>query len=479
MARKNQGNGGIFGGKNALGLASFGATSVSCTPDNVELIKKVQKYLKANGAPNLHVDGQWQGCTSAAYSRIMGKIFVTCEDIAMMTGETCSSNDCISTPFGGGIFGFTAAGINQCTDRTDGPGTAGGDNGVAPKQQCGAGMCWYTAAGKCMPEMPFMAGNTPGCDYSGQTAPPNAMPCPEGTQLIGGACVATGAPTGSTCPSGQLYVPLLGCQQNLIGGGQPANQPPAGQPCPQGQINVPIMGCVQNVLDPNTGKTTTGQPSTGNPITDAFCQAMPTSPGCPQTTQPKPAGCDIPLLGGLIPGCSTPQPGQPATPSPVCSIFPGMAGCTNGSQPVAPNAFCDVPLLGGYVPGCPPKPATPSACASNQISLLGACITNPFAPPPVGPGGVPATSFWGSYGVPIAAALAVGAGALYLYAKNRGELPMEKAIGQIEEGGSPVMDAMMDDVFGDALDALGGSGGELTANRRRRHGKGRKRSHRR
>ena len=285
--------GGIFSGPSGLGnIQGFGATGVSCSSTNTDLVRKIQTWLKANGAPLLKVDGSWEGCTASAWNKVTGTPFVMCDQLTKITGDECSSSTCfLNQSF------LATAGLMSCNDGSDGARAAPGE-----QIQCAPGQCISALTGSCVTDvfggLGCKAGTSVAAGGGGGTVnppsgvcpagtfgvppnciqnplappPPNAPTCPSGTILLNGQCVgATGTTTPTTppgsltgqCPAGQIYIPFLGCQQNLLapqptggGGVTPQATPPIMQTCPAGQISLPFVGCVANPFAAGGAATT-------------------------------------------------------------------------------------------------------------------------------------------------------------------------------------------------------------------------------
>lgn len=377
-------NGGIFSGPNALGL-SDSSSGVTCNPDNPTLVKKVQTFLKTNGAPNLKVDGVWQGCTASAFRNYTGRPYVTSDDIYKMTGDTCKSAD---TLLGGIIPAFTLSAINVCNDGSDGvPTGGGGGGGTAPQQQCAEGQVWNDLLRTCIAD-PF---GWLGGGGGGTTTPPQQQ-CPQGqvwndlvkqclpdmgnlslpVQLPG-----TSAP--SECPSGTVKLPDGTC---LGAGG--VSKPTE---CPQGTSK--IGG--QCVSVPGGGGTTSGGgilDTVTSAITSILGGAQPTQPGQPS----QPAGSGVPGINDLITGAT--------------GVLSNLLGLAKGSATCAPGMVLD---------------PTSGQCIGPGGTSVPPGWTNPEVSPASG------ESPWGAMHYAIAGVVAIGAAAAgYMIYKSKHEaVPLE------------------------------------------------------
>ena len=347
--------GGIFNGHSGLGaIQGFGATGVACSSTNADLVRKIQTWLKANGAPLLKVDGSWQGCTASAWNKIRNSIAVSCDDIQQITGDTCNSETC----FLGYVPTMTAAGVMTCTDGSDGArATVGG------AIQCAPGQCTNILTNQCALADPLgvtckpgtivPAATTPGAETpaAGAACPagyfgvqpycavnplapqPQAATCPSGTVMLNGQCVGAsgttqpttpaGALTG-TCPAGQFYVPLLGCMGTPTAGGATTPAGGAATPagaltgtCPAGQFYVPLLGCMGT---PTAGGATT--PAGGTTPAGALTGTCPAGQ------------MYVPLLGCMGNPLATTQPGGGAGIS--IPGLPGVSTTTGGGAYAAP-----------------------------------------------------------------------------------------------------------------------------------------------
>lgn len=334
-------NGGIFQGPTALGIG-LGATMSSCTSDNVALVKKVQAYLQQHGAPNLKIDGQWQGCTASAFRKVMGAYYVTADHIKQMTGETCSSDDAL---FGGVLPGFTLAGANVCMDGSDGASTPGG-GGAVPTQQCAAGQVWNDLFKTCVPDIG--GGAQPpaqsGCPAGQVGYPPFCMPGPGGTTQgqptecasgqvknpIDGKCYSPTNPTGqppTECPSGQTKLPFIG---TCVPVSLPTGQTTSSGQCPAGQFNVPFIGCMTNPIggEVGTAKTACPEGQMNAPLIGCIPNPFATVGGAAP-------GGDI--FGGLMTTIGNLFTGGGAVNCPPGSVYNAATkGCMSPSGPVAP-----------------------------------------------------------------------------------------------------------------------------------------------
>jgi hypothetical protein len=337
--------GGIFSQPNALGIDGFGAVGTSCTPDNSQLIRGIQQYLSKNGAPNLRVDGVWQGCTASAYNKVWKSPLVTCASIKTMTGLDCSGNDCT----GGIVPSLSVPGMFQCMDGSD----FGGPGQEATK--CPSGQTWNATIGYCVltgiPGLPDTsqpttqstgcpAGqiNVPllGCQPNplatqtqpNQTTPPASGGCPEGQIGYPPACFPNPmapAKPGQNCPSGSIYTPTIGCVSTTSPG--TVTTPMA---CPEGQTNVPLFGCMSIPGFPGGSGTTAagGGCPAGQIGLPPACFPNPfASKTDPTTGQP------TDLLGGLL--ASIGKVFGQGTNCPAGSIYnPLTQQCTGSSGPV-------------------------------------------------------------------------------------------------------------------------------------------------
>jgi hypothetical protein len=324
---------GIFKGPTALGIA-LGATGASCTADNVTLIKKIQAYLQQHGCANVKIDGQWQGCTASAFRKVFGRPYVTNDDIKLMTGQSCSSDDLI----GNISLAYTIPGINTCTDGSDGcasdPGSGSvpkqdcpagqvwndflktcvvdifGQNQAQPtpqQQQCPSGQTWFEALKMCVPSFGTPQPNSTQGTYllPGEVAPSECKPGNYKNPMTGKCTGPQGIEIAATeCPSGYMKNPLTGNCIQQIGGAQPQ-----GGACPAGQMNVPLLGCIANPFGSGQQGTT------------------PTN-----TTDPNS------MIGGIINGIASIFGGgiQPAGTCPPGSVYsPVSKGCVsaNGTTP--------------------------------------------------------------------------------------------------------------------------------------------------
>ncbi|MFH0983453.1 MAG: hypothetical protein V2A79_18195 [Planctomycetota bacterium] len=436
-------HGGIFGGPNALGTAGFGAVGTSCTPDNTGLIKGIQQYLRTHGAPNLRVDGVWQGCTASAWNKVFGHPWVTCAEITTATGLSCSSNDCL----GPMILSLSVPAMFQCTDGSD----FGGPGQEATK--CPAGQAWNATLGYCLPT------GIPGTPPPQQQPPPTSGGCPAGSYSFLGQCIPN-----------PLATPPADTKQ------------PASGACPEGQIGFP-PACFPNPLAP--AKTQGQNCPSGSILTPAGC-ASTTSPGTVTTPTPCPEGqMQIPFLGTCVPNPLAQIPGGGATPA--------AGGCPAGQIGFPPACFPNP--LASQTPGQPTDimggimgtigkifgggTQCPAGTIFNPISGQCTGAAGPV-PPIVGPVGpvepLPSTpSPFGNMGYVVLAALAVGVAAVgyYVYKRQAG-------------GGEGVSDAefqalLASEGLGGDMGGYGDMGGgydEYTyPNRRRgkrRHRKGKK-----
>lgn len=425
---------GIFKGPTALGTA-LGAVGASCTADNVALIKQIQSYLKTHGAPNLKVDGQWQGCTASAFRKVFGRPYVTNDDIKLMTGQSCSSDDLI----GNISLAYTIPGINTCTDGSDGVSVPGGGatptqecpagqvwndflktcvidifgqnktDPTAQQQQCPSGQTWFEALKMCVPTFgtATQGGGTQGTYLlPGEIAPSECMSGNYKNPLTGKCTGPQGIEIAPTeCPSGYMKNPLTGnCIPQIGGGAQPQ-----GGACPAGQMNVPLLGCLANPFATQQPGTT--QPGTG------------TDPNS--------------IIGGLING--------------IASIFGG------GSQPV----------------NCPP--------GSVYSPVSKACVSAGGTTPAIQDPAKTSDGVFGSTGLMVAGVLAVGAAAFgyHVYKKRQEEAEMLAMMGDDPLAGLSDEEALAmagGDMFGG--DMFGGDYMDAYANRKRRGRKSRRR-HRR
>jgi len=354
--------GGIFSAPNALGIVDSGS-GVACNATNTSLVREVQAYLKANGAPLLKIDGVWQGCTASAFRKVFGRAYVTSDDIYKMTGKTCKSADTLP---GGVLPWFTIGSINVCNDGSDGvPTGQGTGQGTAPVQECPAGQCWNDVLRTCVPD-------------------PFGLLCPKGQ---GNGTTPTTQQT--QCPQGQVWNEMLKmCVPDLFGQGQGQGQaqlPPVGakKECPSGTW--------QNPANPDqcigaTGITAKVCPSG---TTDVMGSCIPT-------------GGDIVgnLLGTLFGGGGQ-QPGtqpgsQPATP--------GVADLIGGITAAISSIFGAGSAAGGCAPGLVFNPATGQCVGPNGVSVPPGW-TNPATPP------AETSSPWGTMGYVIAGVLGIGAAA--------------------------------------------------------------------
>ena len=347
--------GGIFRGPTALGTyGAFGATGQSCTPDNSALIMQVQTYLKSHGAPNLKVDGVWQGCTASAWNKVVGHQWVTCGDMSSM-GIECSSDDCLQ--LGGIIAAFTLAGINACTDGSDGVATGTTTTTGVQQTQCASGQSWNAALNMCIQDIPGITSTntgggttTPasGACPTGQTSilgvcVPNLTGggasttggsgnqyCPSGSTLVAGNCVGTtGVTTPMPCPEGQTSI-LGMCVTNPFGGGSSGGGSSSGS-CPAGQMNVPLLGCVTNPLATTSGGSSSGSCPAGQmnvPILGCVANPFGSSGGSGGSSGSSVFGNLLNTIGGLF--------GQGVN-CPAGSVYDAASkGCMSASGPVSP-----------------------------------------------------------------------------------------------------------------------------------------------
>lgn len=367
--------GGIFSGPTALGLVASGS-GVACNPTNKAIVKKVQSYLKANGAPMLKVDGVWQGCTASAFRRVFGRIYVTADDIFKMTNETCKSAD---TVWGGILPSWSFSSVNVCNDGSDGvPAGGNGGGGTAPTQECPAGQCWNDLARTCVPD-------------------PFGLLCPQGS-------TSTPPSTQQTqCPQGQAWNEMLKtCLPSFIppgggggGGGGGAVAPPS--ECPS--------GTVKNPLDPSqcigaTGITSPTECPAGT--SKVMGQCVATGGGGDIFTGI--TGAITNLLGGGAPSGGQPG-GQPgATPG----ATPGVSDLITGITGAISNIFGVGAGAGGCAPGMVLNPTSGQCVGPGGVSVPPGW-TNPATPGAV-PGGE-TKSPWGTMGYVIAGVLGIGAAA--------------------------------------------------------------------
>jgi hypothetical protein len=355
----NMTQGGIFNGPTALGFVGTGS-GVACEPSNTALVRKVQAYLKDNGAPNLKVDGSWQGCTASAFKKIFGRPYVTADDIYKMTGETCKS---ANTFLGGVIPAFTLSSINVCNDGSDGVAAGGGGTVGAPPQQCPAGQNWSALVQTCVPDPFNLLG--PG----GGAATPQAQQCPSGQvwnemlktclpglpgQTNGGGGGVVAPP--SECPAGTYKNPLDPTQCLGPGGVTPATE------CPQGMSKV-------------------GGQCVAGPGGDLVSGIMGTIGN---------------LLGGGAGQPGTTQPGQPAPGAGLNELIAGVTGAIG-------NLFGAGAGAGGCAPGLTFNPVTGQCVGPGGVSVPPGWTT------PTTPGTVPGESPWGTMGYVLAGLLGIGA----------------------------------------------------------------------
>lgn len=411
--------GGIFAGPNALGL---GATGSSCQPDDATLVRKVQTYLKSHGAPNVHVDGQWQGCTASAFAKVMGHQWVTCDDLSKM-GIQCSSDDC--GPFGV-LAAFSMASLNQCTDGSDGVST-----GTGVQQQCPAGQCWNTITQMC-----GLCG-IPGAvnaDSGNVTPDSNTGACPSGSTGIPPLCLPTGG--GSTqqqaCPAGQTSI-MGACLPNLMGGSS------QNQYCPSGSVLTPA-GCAGPA-----GVTTPMPCPEGQTSMLGMCVPNPFGGGSGQSGD---------IFGGLM--------------ASIGKIFGGDA------QPGQPTG-----ILGGLTTAIGKifgaGVTCPSGSMYNPITQQCTGINGPV-PAVIGQPGAPSSGF-GNMGYVVVGLLAVGAAAAAYYVHKRNQDAEAFAPSDLDAmmmGGDPSMAGMdmmgLEGMDGMGMDAYGLGdpyGGYAFPNRRR------------
>ena len=445
-------HGGIFGGPNALGMTGFGAVGTSCTPDNSGLIKGIQQYLKTHGAPNLRVDGVWQGCTASAWNKVFGHPWVTCAEITTATGLSCSSNDCL----GPMILSLSVPAMFQCTDGSD----FGGPGQEATK--CPAGQAWNATLGYCLPT------GIPG------TTPPQQQP-----------------PASGGCPAGQINVPLLGCQPNPLPTQTQSGQttPASSGGCPEGQIGFP-PACFPNPIAP--AKQGQNCPS-GSVLTPAGCASI-SSPGTITTPMACPEGqSNVPLLGCMsIPnfsggggtpaaggGCPAGQIGFP----PFCVPNP-MASKTD------PTTGQPTDMFGGLLASIGKVFGQGTNCPAGSIynpltqQCTGASGPVPAIPGTVTPGVTPAVpaSPFGSMSTVIYGLLVVGLGVAAWYVlkpAGGGEAPMSDEEFQallasegLDGGGMGAVDPYADPYAYPYADPYGG---QYARNRKRRGRKSRRR----
>jgi hypothetical protein len=413
------------------------------------LVRQIQAYLKARGAPSLHVDGDWKGCTASAWKyQHGGDPFVKSAQIYEATGQRCKSENVV---WGDIVPDFTVSNVNVCTDCTDGvpvEGRCPGGGGPVP-QQCPQGQHWEPMISQCLPD-PI------------STIPPISptVPPPQPGQ----------PPPAGQCPAGQTYVPMLGCMPIGAtgpggGGGGGVVNPPS--ECAAGQTKNPFPFGPKCI---GSGPSEPSECPGGQVKTPAGCVGMPGQPptdthGCQQGQTYLPIiGCvGTPAIPGQPPPSGPPQPG---------------GQCPSGQFGVPP--FC----FGTPAPGDTSIPPIGGACPAGQYGFPPFCFGQTTPPGPVPPGypptpTPPGTSLLGKYWWVILGVLGVGAAAVGYIAYKRKKVAEEGMLGgpaMGDEFGLAGLEPGMDELgMGEDLGA--GAYGEpafYSANRKRKRARRRR-----
>lgn len=366
--------GGIFTGPTALGTyGALGAEGVDCTLGNAAFVKRVQAWLKLKGAPCLHVDGDWQGCTAAAYQRVVGPV-VMADKLKEILGQPCMPDNV--DPFLGTVPGLNIPAVAACPDKSDGVpannvcGEPGRDNPPV-EQQCPSGQVWNPIVQHCIIDpLGIGGGGKPGGDGTGTGTQTTNIPgvidptdCPSGSfkDPVTGSCLGAGgmqkpsvcpagytmlpgtnkcaktdpnAPDPGACPEGQYMVPYLGCA------GTPTNKK---DQCAKGQSYLPVVGCWGTPVDGG------GQPAQGCPTGQTSVPFI----GCFGTS--KPGGeCGADQINVPVFGC-VPNPLSTVSTKPggggIIDTITGFIGGLLGGKTPLPGGLPGTTTPGTGTPG--------------------------------------------------------------------------------------------------------------------------------